>query len=160
MEIQRAIYRLPQAGVLANKKLKKFLVPEGYYEVAHTTGLWRHTTQPIQFSLLVDNYCVKYVGKKHADHLNCALQKHYASVSEDWEGKLYCGITLEWNYAKPWVDISMPGYIKKLRQRCHHKTPKKPQHIPYRTQPKVYSTAEQDAIPWDDSDRLNDDKKK
>ena len=73
LEIHRAIYGLPQAGALANKKLKKFLVPAIYYKVAHTPGLWRHTTQTIQFSLLVDDFGVKYVGKKHADHLNCAL---------------------------------------------------------------------------------------
>ena len=39
LEVQRAIYRLPQAGALANKQLKKFLSPDGYYEVAHTPGL-------------------------------------------------------------------------------------------------------------------------
>ena len=44
LEIWRAIYRLPQAGALANNQIKKFLSPAGYYEVAHTSGLWRHTT--------------------------------------------------------------------------------------------------------------------
>ena len=81
-------------------------------------------------------------------------------MTEDWEGKLYCGITLDYNYAKPWVGISVPGYIKKLRQRCHPETPKKPQHIPYRAQPKVYGAAAQDAIRRDHSNKLNDNKEK
>ena len=41
LEVRKAIYRLPQAGALANKQLKKFLAPDGYYEVAHTPRLWR-----------------------------------------------------------------------------------------------------------------------
>ena len=63
LEVWRAIYRLPQAGALANKQLKKFLAPDGYYEVAHTPWQWRHVKRPIQFSLEVDNFGVKYVGK-------------------------------------------------------------------------------------------------
>ena len=42
LEIRKAIYGLPQAGILANKLLWKRLAPHGYYEVAHTPGLWRH----------------------------------------------------------------------------------------------------------------------
>ena len=108
---------LPQTGALANKQLKKFLAPDGYYEVSHTPGLWHHTTRPIQFSLVVDDFGIKYVGKQHVEHLVHCLKKHYAIVSEYWEGKLYCGITLDWDYIEHWVDISMPRYIKRLRQR-------------------------------------------
>ena len=39
LEIQKAIYGLPQAGILANQLLRKGLRPHGYYEVAHTPGL-------------------------------------------------------------------------------------------------------------------------
>ena len=73
LEIRRAIYGLPQAGILANKLLRERLAPQGYYEVAHTPGLWRHITRPVQFSLVVDDFCVKYVGKENADHLVTAL---------------------------------------------------------------------------------------
>ena len=72
-------------------------------------------------------------------------------MTENWEGKLYCGITLDWNYAKRWIDISMPGYIKKLLQRYHQKTPKRPQHSLYCAHPKVYGAAAQDAMPRDES---------
>ena len=98
LEVQRAIYELPQAGALANKQLKNFLAPDGYYEVSHTPGLWHHTTRPIQFSLVVDDFGIKYVGKQHVEYLVHCLKKNYAKVSEDWEGKLYCGITLDWDY--------------------------------------------------------------
>ena len=160
LKMWRAIYGLPQAGALANNQLKNFLAPTGYYTFAHTPGIWRHTTRLIQFSLVVDYFGVKYVGKYHWGHLLRSLRKHYASVTEDREGTLYCGITLEWNYAKCWVDILMPGYIKKLRQRYQHDAPKKPQHIPYRAQPKIYGAAAQDSIPTDDSPTVEDEQKK
>ena len=65
-EIRKAIYGLPQAGALANKLLKENLKPHGYYEVEHTPGLWRHKRRPILFSLIVDDFGIKYVGKEHA----------------------------------------------------------------------------------------------
>jgi hypothetical protein len=35
LEIQRAVWGLPQAGILANKLLRKRLLPLGYYECAN-----------------------------------------------------------------------------------------------------------------------------
>ena len=65
----------------------------------------------MQFSLVVEDFGVKYVGKQNVEHLVHCLKKKYAKVLEYWEGKLYCRITLEWNYSERWVDISIPGYI-------------------------------------------------
>ena len=75
LEIRRAIYGLPQAGILTNQQLRKFLAPEGYYEVAHTPGLWRHAWRPVQFLLVVDNFGVKFVGEHHARHLIKAIKR-------------------------------------------------------------------------------------
>ena len=69
VEIRKAIYGLPQVGKLSNKQLTEFLKPHGYYKVTHTPGLRRHKTRSIQFTLLIDNFGVKYVGKEHTDHL-------------------------------------------------------------------------------------------
>ena len=63
LEIRKEIYGLPQAGILANKLLSYRLAPDGYYEVAHTPGLWRQVTRPVQFTLYVDDFGVKYIGK-------------------------------------------------------------------------------------------------
>ena len=54
----------------------------GYYEVHHTPRLWRHVSHPIAFSLVMDNFGVKYVHKRDKDHLVEAIRKHY-SPSED-----------------------------------------------------------------------------
>ena len=42
IEIQKGMYGLPQAGMLANKLLKRRLAKHGHYEVRHTPGYWRH----------------------------------------------------------------------------------------------------------------------
>ena len=95
----------------------------------------------------MDVFGVKYVSKEHADHLIKTLEVHYDKILVDWEGKLHCGITLEWNYSERFLDISMPGYIDKLLARYQHEMPSQPQHSPYRAPPKVYGTAAQDTIP-------------
>ena len=110
----------------------------------------------MQFSLVVDDFGVKYVGKEHADHLIKTLEGHYDKISVDWEGKLYCGITLEWNYSERFLDISMPGYIDKLRARYRHEMPSQPQHSPYRVPPKVYGTAAQDTVPDDVTAKIDE----
>jgi hypothetical protein len=153
MEIRRAMYGLPQAGMLANKLLKQRLAKHGYYEVAHTPGLWKHISRPISFTLVVDDFGIKYVGKEHADHLLNALKEHY-TLDIDWEGKLYCGISLDWDYDKRTVDISMPNYIKKLLQRFQHEL-KKAQHSPFNCSPKRYGKDAQLPLPLDESPRLD-----
>ena len=94
------------------------------------------------------------------ENLVHCLKKHCAKVSEDCEGKLYCGITLDWNYIERWVDISMPGYIKRLCQRYEHIYPKKTQHSSYRARPKIYGAAAQDSMPTDDPTLIDDERKK
>ena len=94
MQIEKGMYGLPQAGILANKLLRKRLAPHGYYEMPHTPGLWRHIHRTVQFSLVMDDFGIKYIGKNNVDHLLNALKQDY-EISEYWEGKLYCGISLE-----------------------------------------------------------------
>jgi hypothetical protein len=47
MENQKGMYGLPQAGILANKLLKKRLARHGYHKQPHTPGLWKHDSRPI-----------------------------------------------------------------------------------------------------------------
>eukprot|EP00804_Cyclotella_cryptica_P015310 CCRYP_005417-RA/>CCRYP_005417-RA protein AED:0.07 eAED:0.07 QI:0/-1/0/1/-1/1/1/0/1190 len=154
LELRGAIYGLPQAGALANKLLRKRLAPHGYYEVAHTPGLWRHVTRPISFTLVVDDFGVKYVGQEHADHLISVLKENY-TMSIDWDGQLYCGIQLDWDYDLRTLDISMPRYIDNVLQRFQHPIPSSPQNAPYKPFPKKYGTAAQEPLPKDASGPLD-----
>jgi hypothetical protein len=50
---------------------------------------------------------------------------------EDWEGRLYCGILVKWDYRNKTVNLPMPGYIEKTVQKFQHKAPDQPQNAPY-----------------------------
>ena len=76
---------------------------------------------------MVDDFGVKYIGKENLEHLLSALKEFY-EVTVDYEVSLYCGVTLAWNYDQNYVDISMPGYVKKQLIKYKHPTPTKPVH--------------------------------
>jgi hypothetical protein len=122
--------------------------------VAHTPGLWRHVSCPIEFSLVVNDLGVKYVRKEHANHLITTLQKDY-KLSKDWTGSLYCGISLDWDYTNRTLDILMPGYILKLRAKFDHQKPAKPQNSPHRAPKKQYGKLAQDPIPPNNTPPIN-----
>jgi hypothetical protein len=126
MEIHRGMYGLPQAGILANKLLKKRLACHGYFEVPHTPGLWKHISRPIWFNLCVNDFGVKYIGEDNLKHLFASLQTETYDIVEDWKGNLYCGITLDWNYAQRYMDIDMSKYVQQQLVRYAHPTPAKP----------------------------------
>ena len=75
MEIWRSIYGLPKSGKLATEYLRKNLAAHGCYEVKHTPGMWKHISRPIKFTLLVDDFGVKYTRRKDAEHLLGILGK-------------------------------------------------------------------------------------
>jgi hypothetical protein len=80
IEIRKGMYGLKQVGLLANQLLQTRLAPFGYYPAQHTPGLWLHKTRPISFTLVVDDFAVKYVGKHHAEHLWHSLLQTYELV--------------------------------------------------------------------------------
>ena len=154
MEIQKGMYGLPAAGMLANRLLKERLKKDGYFELPHTPGLWTHNWRPITFSLVVDDFGIKYVGEQHFDHLIAAIKRDY-TVEVDETGGLYCGISLDWNYAEGYVDISMPGYVLKQLTRYDH-TQKRKAFTPYDPGPVRYGKASQNLPPPDDSTPLDE----
>jgi hypothetical protein len=109
-DMRTGMYGLPQARRLASVKLIKHLADDGYVPTGHTPGLFHHITHPTTFNLVVDDFRVKVVGQTHAGHLIQSLQKHY-DVTIDRDGKIFCGIHLDWNYANRTVDLSMPDYV-------------------------------------------------
>ena len=75
-------------------------------------GLRKQDWRPIQFTLVVDDFGVKHVGKEHALHLQQTLEEHY-KVTNDWTGSRYIGITIDWDYKRRQVHLSMSGYVAK-----------------------------------------------
>ena len=90
MCIQKGMYGLPAAGILANKLLKSRMAKKGYFELPHTPGLSKHVSRPISLTLVVDDFGIKYVGKEHADHPLSGLTDYY-KIENDRKRALYCG---------------------------------------------------------------------
>ncbi len=104
IKMRMALWGLPQAGILANECLHRKLAPFGYYESVNTPVLWQHESQPLTFTLLVDDFGVKFVNKNNVDHLISTTSTMY-KLTEYWTGNLYCSIMLEWDYVARTVDI-------------------------------------------------------
>jgi hypothetical protein len=142
IEIIKGMYGLKQAGLLASQLQQKRLAPFGYYPALHKPGLWLHKTRPIAFSLILDDFTVKECDKQHLDHLRDALLRSY-ELTNDWEAKVYSGMTLKWYYKNRTCDISIPGCVANALSKFQHDTPKHPQHTPSRYLMPVYGTKNQ-----------------
>jgi hypothetical protein len=129
VKITGAIYGLAQSGYLANQDLIKNLAPFGYYPSKRTPGLWHHKTKAIKFSLVVDDFRVKYTKKEDAQHLLDAIAANYP-VKADWAGTKYIGINLEWKYTEGEVKLSMKGYVPNALKEFQHQPPTKPVNGP------------------------------
>ena len=104
---------------LAYNQLVRQLDPYGYAPCCHTPELWRHKWRPILFPMVVNNFGMKYVGWAHAENLVTTLRK-YHTFKTDWEGTLYCIITLKWDYTRHTVNLSMLGYINAALLKHQH----------------------------------------
>jgi hypothetical protein len=156
IEIRKGMYGLPQAGILANHLLRDRLAVYGYYPCQHTPGLWKHKWRPILFTLVVDDFGIQYTGMEHAMHLVKALQEHY-TISLDWTGALYCGITMKWDYVARTVDLSMPGYVRATLHKFQHPTPERQTDAPHKYNPPTFGPTSQAPFPIDESEKLPQD---
>ncbi len=113
----------------------------GYQPSKLVSGLWKHNTRQIQFILVVDDFGMKYKDEEHAQHLKNTLKEYY-KLTCNWRGTQYIRITLDWDYKKQQVHLSMPNYVKKALKRFHHIAGKL-QHSPDPSVPIQYGAKKQ-----------------
>jgi hypothetical protein len=154
MEITKGMYGLPPAGIIAQELLEERLDIHGYFQSKIIPGLWTHLTRPILFSLVVNNFAVKYTRREDAEHLMAALKKDY-TATEDWTETKYLGLTIKWEYEKGQVHLWMPGYVSKALLRFNHKNPEKTQNSPHPHIIPAYGTKIQYADQPDNSPKLD-----
>eukprot|EP00804_Cyclotella_cryptica_P020749 CCRYP_016588-RA/>CCRYP_016588-RA protein AED:0.03 eAED:0.02 QI:0/0/0/1/1/1/3/0/1217 len=103
--IQKGMYGLPQAGIIAQQLLEKRLALKGYRQSSITPGFWKHNWRPISFTLCVDDFGVKYVGIKHAQHLLQTLNEHY-ETSQDWKASTLSSYPRTYGAKQQFVDTA------------------------------------------------------
>ncbi len=103
---------MPQAGKIARDSLVATLVAEDYVECPTTAGLFRHKTNGVAFTLVVDDFLIRFHEKAGADHLLSVLKRRY-KITEDWTASKYIGLTLDWDRKNRTVAISIPHFVSK-----------------------------------------------
>ncbi len=117
MEIRKGIYGLKQAGKLAQDRLIMHLAKHGYSQCVSTPCLFRHKSNGVAFTLVVDDFLIKYSNREAADHLLAALRELYILKDDFATTQKYVGITLSHNMSRKTIHMSMPGYVQKALVR-------------------------------------------
>lgn len=84
---------------------------------------------PTKFCLCVDNFGIKYFTKTDLNCLITSLQANY-KITSDFSGRNYCGLIINWDYMRSFVDISMLRYIPKALEKFQHH-PVTPKYLPH-----------------------------
>ena len=115
-EVSKCMYGLPQAGLLSHQHLVGHLATHGYIQDSNIPCLFSHRTRDIQFTLVVDDFGVKYSDVADIYELVRILELEWP-IKLDLTGKKYLGYQLDWDYATNVVTLSMPDYIPKALVR-------------------------------------------
>ena len=102
-----------------------------------TSGLWQHVWRPVTFTLVVDDFGIKFTGDTHANHLIQTLKKDY-DITIDTRGQLFVGIKLKWDYEHGTLDTHVPNYVPTALNKYQHPMPSRPQHAPEKPTPIQY----------------------
>ena len=119
MCIEKGVYGIKQAVIIASQGLVKHMDPFGYHPVQHTPGLWVHDKINIIFSLMVDEFCVRYSSMEDCNQFLNALRAKYL-ITVDKEARFYIGINIDWDYVHRTVILSMPNYVHKYLHIFQH----------------------------------------
>ncbi len=130
IKVQKGMFGLLQAGILAHRLLEQRLNEHGYLQSQVTLELWKHALRHISFMLCVDDFSMKYAGREHAEHLLQVLNMHYKCL-QHWDGKKYLGMDIDWDYKQMKIHVLMLEYVPEALMRFQHKAPSTPQHQLY-----------------------------
>ena len=117
MEVSSTIYGLKEAGKLSQDRLIAHLAAHGYKQCRFTPCLFIHESNGAAFTLVVDDFLVKFQNNSAADHLIETLQKLYTITIDKSPLQKYIGITLDYQREKGYLDMSMPGYVNNALTR-------------------------------------------
>jgi len=122
MQLNKGIYGLKQAGRLAQQRMIKHLATHGYVQSTHTPCLFTHESNSIKFTLVVDDFGIKYQRPEDATHLLETLEKLY-KIKTNWEGTRYIRFDLRFGTCTTTqlrtVTLSMPSYLSNALKRFH-----------------------------------------
>ena len=129
--VNKAWYGLKQAGRIAHDDLVKHLETAGYRKAELVEGYFYHETRDIDFTLVVDDFLIRYTNDNDLEHLRECIGQNY-KFKVDLNATQYVGINLKWDYDKRTVRLSMDGYVQQALLELEHTPPRAPHHAPSR----------------------------
>jgi len=108
--VDGTMYGHPYAGRGANLDLVTHLASYHFFQDPNIPCLFTHDTRPISFTLVVDDFGVKYNDLADVHHLIQILEAKY-DVHSDLTGSKYIGVKLDWDYENNTLTPSMPNYV-------------------------------------------------
>jgi len=114
-DIVKTMPGLPQSGFLSQTRLISHLSSGGYRQTA-TPMLFRHVERDIDFTLVVDDFGIKYQHDADWDHLCSHLRLLYA-IKPHPVGSQFLGFTIVHDRRARTISLSYPGYIASLLAR-------------------------------------------
>ena len=111
--VDKCMYGLPQAAYLSNRHLVQHLAKHDYVEDPNVPCLFSHASNKIQFTLIVDDFGVKYSTRAALDHLTAAIQAGGWKLKINLQGDKHIGIDLAWDYENNTLTTSMPHCVSK-----------------------------------------------
>ena len=149
-KVWKGIYGLPQPGRVANDHLLPRLAAEEFNPTTITPDLFKHTTNSVIFTLVMDDFLVLYMDIADMELLAATLRQWY-TITVDMQASKFCSMTLDWDYEQRHCTISIPDYVDKALQQFTHLAPAKPQHSPHPWVAPIFGASIQYAAPDDDS---------
>jgi hypothetical protein len=124
------MYGLKEAGKLSNLRLVSLLQAFDFFQT-NTPGLFRHSTRPITFVLVVDDFGVKYHHPSDFAYLVSCLSTLY-HVKAHPIASSFLGFSLSHNRSSRTFTVSYPGYVSTLLTRL------RPSGITHTSSPSIY----------------------
>jgi hypothetical protein len=127
--VDGTMYGHPYAGRGANADLVKHLAAHDFVQDPNVPCLFTHATRRISFSLVVDDFGIKYDSLPDLEYLISTLEKKY-EIRVDLTGSKYIGVRLDWDYINNTYVPSMPNYVASGIARFCPDGPLKPSKTP------------------------------
>jgi hypothetical protein len=155
-EVNKGMYRLPQAGLLAQNRIIAHLADNGYTQSTVVPCLFQHRDNGVTFVLVIDDFGIKAKNAAGRDHFLNTLRQLY-KITVDATGSQYLGMTIVHDKQAETMSISMPGYLDKALPRFYEWIGTKHAHSlgVYKTPEygaRVQHATEDATTPWNKAD--------
>lgn len=112
-QVNGTIYGHPASGHIAQNDLIEHLKKYDYTSTREVPCLFTHPTSGISFTLVVDDFGIKYTNDDNLKQFLSILQQPISKwkIKVDRTGGKYNGIRLNWNYNENTLIQDIPNYV-------------------------------------------------